>query len=96
MVIRVDIDGTICTQVDDGNYYNAQPIQDNINKINEMYYKGHQIIYWTSRGTITGKDWKEVTKSQLESWCCMYDVLEMKKPYYDLMICDKTKRIEEI
>ena len=39
----------------------------------------------------------ELTKSQLTEWGCKYHELSVgKKPDYDLLICDKTKRIEEI
>ena len=38
-----------------------------------------------------------LTKSQLDSWGCKYHELSVgEKPPYDLLICDRTKRIEEI
>jgi len=38
-----------------------------------------------------------LTKEQLEKWECKYHELSVgEKPNYDLLICDKTKRIEEI
>ena len=41
-------------------------------------------------------DWLEITKSQLKKWGCKYHKLDVgNKPDYDLLICDKTKRIEE-
>ena len=37
------------------------------------------------------------TKQQLDEWGCKYHELSVGvKPPYDLLICDKTKRIEEI
>ena len=37
------------------------------------------------------------TKKQLDIWKCKYHDLSVgEKPTYDLLICDKTKRIEEI
>ena len=69
----------------------------NIDKINILYNKGNKITYWTARGSITGIDWYEVTKNQLNEWGCKYHFLSVgEKPAYDLLICDKTKRIEEI
>jgi len=94
-VIYVDIDGTICTLVED--YKDAKPIPEYINKINKLYDEGNQIVYYTARGQKTKKDWSELTYKQLMEWGCKYDNLIMNhKPHYDLLICDKSKRIEEI
>jgi len=42
-------------------------------------------------------DWLETTANQLDEWGCQYHELSVgEKPDYDLLICDKTKRIEEI
>ena len=93
----VDIDETICFYDEERDYKLAKPIQKNINKINKLYDEGHQITYWTARGTVTKIDWYEVTKKQLKKWGCKYHkLITGKKPAYDLLICDKTKRIEEI
>jgi len=96
MNIYVDIDETICTSVGDLDYSYAHPLYENIDKINTLYNEGNTITYWTARGSVTGIDWYEVTKKQLESWGCKYHTLDVgNKPPYDLLICDKTKRIEE-
>ena len=96
MVIYVDIDETICKTPTSRIYTDSIPIESNIKKINKFYAKGHIIIYWTARGTLTGLDWSGLTKNQLDNWGCKYHKLKMGKPAYDLLICDKTKRIEEI
>ena len=102
--IYVDIDDTICFY-EDGlnksttkrNYSDAKPNLANIKKINTLYSKGHYITYWTARGSVTGIDWLEITADQLDEWGCQYHELSVgEKPAYDLLICDKTKRIEEI
>ena len=96
MIIYVDIDNTICTD-ENGEYQNAQPINNNIERINMLYEKGHTIVYWTARGTVTGKDWLKLTREQLNIWGAKYHKLNVgEKPHYDLLIDDKTKRIEEI
>ena len=96
MTIYVDIDNTIC-KTNGSDYMNAVPIHDNIIKINKLFQEGHLIIYWTARGGNSGKDWEELTKKQLIEWNCQYHRLDCKtKPSYDLLICDKTKRIEEL
>ena len=97
MNIFVDIDETICRYVDERYYPHAIPIQENINKINKLFGEGHKITYYTARGSVTGIDWYDITKEQLDKWGCKYHELSVgEKPDYDLMICDKTKRIEEI
>ena len=96
MVIYVDIDGTICTQTSAAEYEKAEPIKENIDKINKLYDEGNTIIYWTSRGTLTLIDWMDLLEEQLESWGCRYHDIRVGKPYYDLWIDDKAKRIEEI
>ena len=97
MKIFVDIDETICRYVDSRHYPHAIPIQNNIDKINKLYEEGNHITYWTARGATTGIDWTETTENQLKQWGCKYNHLLMNnKPHYDLLICDKTKRIEEI
>ena len=86
--IYVDIDLTICFYEDwKGDYSEAEPNHENISKIN----------HWTARGSTSGNDYYDLTKKQLDSWGCKYHKLSTgEKPYYDLLICDKTKRIEEI
>ena len=95
--IYVDIDETICYYDGERNYPNALPITENIAKINKLYDAGNNITYWTARGSMTGLDWMDVTSCQLETWGCKYHKLSVgEKPAYDLLICDKTKRIEEL
>ena len=99
MRIFVDIDETICFYdgVDRLGYKNAIPNYDNISKINKLYDKGDEITYWTARGFYSRIDYYEITKNQIEKWGCKYHYLSVgEKPNYDLLICDKTKRIEEI
>jgi len=97
MKIYVDIDDTICSHGDPRSYPEAKPIVENIEKINNLYEKGHTIIYWTARGGHTGIDWSDLTQKQLNQWGAKHHQLIMnEKPSYDLLICDKTKRIEEI
>ena len=97
MIIYVDIDETICHYDGDRNYELALPIQKNIEKINLLFDQGNQITYYTARGSTTKIDWYETTKAQLDKWGCKYHNLSVgEKPHYDLLICDKTKRIEEI
>jgi|TARA_Y100000310_G_scaffold69765_1_gene65321 hypothetical protein len=97
--IWVDIDETICFYdgVERLGYKNAIPNYNNIAKINKLYDEGNIITYWTGRGTVSKIDYYELTETQLFKWGVKYHELNVgEKPDYDLLICDKTKRIEEI
>jgi len=83
-----DIDGTICTNTD-GGYEQAVPFEDVIQKINQLYDMGHEITFFTGRGSTTGIDWSELTRKQLKGWKVKYHKLVMGKPYADLYIDDK-------
>ena len=99
MNIYVDIDETICfyNRVDRLGYKEAIPSIENISKINKLYDDGHIITYYSGRGTVSKIDYYDLTKQQLEEWGCKYHELSVgEKPDYDLLICDKTKRIEEL
>ena len=97
LTIYVDIDNTICLTPEDSRYIESTPIKENINKINKLYDEGHTIVYWTARGMRSKVDYTKLTTHQLQMWGCKYHELKMNhKPAYDLLICDKTKRIEEL
>jgi len=83
-----DIDGTICTNTD-GDYEQAVPFKEVIEKVNRLYDKGHKIIFYTGRGSTTGIDWYDLTKKQLKDWQVKYHELIMGKPYADIYIDDK-------
>ncbi len=89
----VDIDGTICTVslTDDGDvdYTKSSPMMDRIKKINDLYDQGHEITYWTARGSASGIDRSEMTKKQLSEWGVKYHDLKFYKPVYDIWIDDK-------
>ena len=95
MLIFVDIDDTICWNINiaEGSvlpdYSEARPYPERIEKINGLFENGHEIVYWTARGTMTGKNWFKLTESQLKRWGCKYTELRMGKPAYDLFIDDK-------
>lgn len=88
MIYFFDIDGVVCTWEKDGEYQNALPYPDRIAYINKLARK-HDIIFFTSRGTLTGKDWREVTEKQFKEWKLKYDDIIFQKPYYDVYIDDK-------
>ncbi len=90
MVYVFDIDGTICTLVENAQYQNAKPIKERIEKVNELFKNGHIIKLFTARGSETGIDWTKNTKLQLKEWSVKYHELIMnRKPHGDLFIDDK-------
>lgn len=100
MNIYVDIDETICYYENEREYHLAKPIVSHISKINKLFDEGNQITYYTARGSVHKDrldEYLHLTEFQLEEWGCKYHKLSVgEKPAYDLMICDKTKRIEEV
>lgn len=86
----VDIDNTICPQSEDSDYTNTLPWQERIAQINKLYDEGHEIHYWTSRGSRTGRDWSHFTVEQLTEWGCKFNSVRVGKPHYDVWIDDKS------
>lgn len=95
MIIYIDIDETICNTPSDRDYKKSTPIIENIEKANELYTNGNIIVYWTSRGYLTGIDWKELTIEQFKKWGVKYHELKFDKPIYDLFIDDKNINVKE-
>lgn len=89
MVYYIDIDDTICTLAIPMDYATAVVIPEAVEKINALYEAGHEINFWTARGTVTGKDWRILTESQLMAWGIKYHNLFFGKPSYDYFIDDK-------
>lgn len=101
-IVYVDIDETICFYDGDRVYEQAIPNFENINKINKLHDEGCEITYYTSRGSSQPSNderthfYYELTARQLKRWGAKYDHLKLQKPFYDMIIDDKAKRIEEL
>ncbi len=94
MKIFVDIDGTILTRRLDLDYSLSEPLQHRIQKLNNLYDKGYEVVYWTARGTKTGIDYSELTIRQLKEFGVKYtDVIFGKYEYY-VFIDDKNLNAE--
>ncbi len=97
-IIYVDIDGTISHNPElpdfgdrHADYKKAAPLTDRINHINRLYDEGHEIHYWTARGSVSGTDYTELTAQQLKDWGAKYHELHVgNKPHFDMYICDKS------
>lgn len=83
-----DIDDTICHTID-GDYNKCIPKEDVVREINFLYDNGNEIILYTSRGTLSGTDWRDLTLKQLDSWGVKYSKLLFGKLNYDVWIDDK-------
>lgn len=109
-IIAVDLDETLCTgskpysHLGIGKYRYCTPIQENIDRINELYNQGHKIIIYTSRGMGTlGGDLGviynklyEPTKADLQKWGVKYHELIFGKIYFDVLIDDKVCNVTDI
>jgi len=95
--VFVDIDETICFYPQKRIYELAVPSKENIEKINSLYDEGAHITYYTARGTTSKINYYDLTKSQLDMWGCKYhQLITGEKPAWDLIIDDKSIRIEEL
>jgi mannose-6-phosphate isomerase-like protein (cupin superfamily) len=100
MKYYIDIDGTICTGAQNNSndpldkYKDVTPIYERIYHVNKLYDEGHTITYWTARGSESGLDFHELTRSQLSSWGCKYHTLLLGKPPYDIYIDDKSHNVD--
>jgi len=94
MNIYVDIDNTI-TETSGMDYEKAKPLMDRINVINKLFDEGNIITYWTGRGTVSGINWFNFTKSQLNKWGAKHNKLLFGKPPYDMFIDDKSFNSEK-
>jgi len=93
--IFVDVDGVLCNNTL-GKYTKAEPIFENIAKINKLYDEGHIIIIWTARGGTTGINWFAVTLQQLKDWGVKYHELRMGKPPFARLIDDRAVHINDV
>jgi len=100
MLVFVDIDKTICNfpsnKIDYHTnsapiYKDAQPIPENIAKVNKMYDQGHTIVFWTARGCFNhSSDIFDLTMNQLKQWNVKFHELRLGKPFFDILIDDRT------
>tara|TARA_R110000744_G_scaffold69541_9_gene141151 strand:+ start:1481 stop:1792 length:312 start_codon:yes stop_codon:yes gene_type:complete len=99
MTYVFDIDGTICT-LTDGNYELAEPLQNRIQKINDLHELGNKIVFHTARGMSNPSHSSlgrlfTLTEAQLNAWGVKYDSLILGKPSGDIYIDDKGIKDED-
>jgi len=95
MIYCFDIDNTLCYT--EGNDYVASiPHNEIIASINQLYELGHTIKLFTARGSVSKKDWTQLTAQQMAEWGVKHHELIMnQKPHYDLLVDDKAISVIE-
>ncbi len=96
-IVCFDLDNVIC-KTKNKNYRNAQPIKNNIKKINELFAKGYMIKIFTARYMgrnrenifAARKQGYKMTYNQLKKWKVCFHKLLFGKPSFDLFIDDKS------
>lgn len=91
-----DIDGVVAKVQKDLNYACSEPNDRMIKIVNKLYDFGNTIVLFTARGYVTGKDWSQVTKEQMERWGVKYHELKFGKPNADYYIDDKMLSLERL
>jgi CMP-N,N'-diacetyllegionaminic acid synthase len=91
----VDVDGVIAEAVPDLDYRQARPIEANVKRINALHDAGCEIVVYTARGSATGKDWSDVTRTQLDTWGLRFDELRFGKPPADFYIDDRALTLHQ-
>jgi capsule biosynthesis phosphatase len=101
--IVFDLDGTLCTKVETGDYKDAQPYKDRIKVVNTLFEEGNTITIHTARGMGRHKnnaikaieEFYELTVKQLQDWGVKYNEIYLGKPSGDLYIDDKAMRDDQ-
>lgn len=94
-IFVVDIDGVLATIVPDNHYPKAEPIRENVARVNALHAAGHRIVLFTARGSATGLDWERVTRDQLAAWGVRFDELRFGKPAADYYIDDRMITLDQ-
>lgn len=85
----VDVDGVVASLTPGNDYTLAEPLEQAIAAVNELFDQGHRIVMFTARGSATGMDWRKVTEDQFARWGLRYHELHFGKPAADFYIDDR-------
>ena len=111
MIIYVDLDHTLCFPDESygqhrDKYRFAIPNSEIIQRVNDWHRIGHNIVIYTARRMKTQngdvelveEEVGQLTRNWLAEHGVSYDELMFGKPYYDMLIDDKTclPEIDEI
>ncbi len=91
-----DIDGVVAKIQKDLDYALSEPNERMVKIINKLYEYGNKIVLFTARGYVTGKDWSQVTKEQMQRWGVKYHELKFGKPNADYYVDDRMISLERL
>ena len=91
-IISIDLDGVLCKACPPEKYQQAEPIRENINKINILHELGHRIIVYTARGWFQ----YDMTKNWLDKSGVKYSQLVMGKLYCHAFIDDLSTDLDSL
>lgn len=95
MTYCFDLDGTLC-QTPGREYALARALPDRIAKVNALFDAGHTILIDSARGSATGRDWEELTLSQLGIWGVKYTELRTGVKFFaDVYVDDRAVGISQ-
>lgn len=92
----VDIDGVLASITPGNNYELAQPLRENIARVNRLHAAGNRILLFTARGSMTGIDWRATTERQMREWGVQHHELRLGKPAADFYIDDRMLSLAEL
>jgi len=95
-IVCFDLDKTITTKVDGwstNDYLKAEPNHRTIRLMRRCKENGHKVIIYTSRHS---HEDRVVTANWLAMYGVPYDAINFDKPFYDFVVDDKMKDIEEL
>jgi CMP-N,N'-diacetyllegionaminic acid synthase len=84
-----DLDGVIARLAPDNDYARAEPHAPAIALVNRLFDLGNRIVVYTARGSLTGRDWTELTRDQLRLWGVRHHELQLGKPAGDYYVDDR-------
>jgi CMP-N-acetylneuraminic acid synthetase len=84
-----DLDGVLASLVPDGEYGQAEPLAAGVALARRLHEAGNRIVVFTARGSATGRDWTELTRTQLHRWGVPFHALHFGKPAADYYVDDR-------
>lgn len=91
MIYCFDLDETLC-RTTGLEYDKAEPLTSRIQRVNELYDAGNTILVFTARGSQTGLDHSDLTRTQLDKWGLRFHELILGKPAADIYVDDRAIR----
>ena len=88
MIYCFDLDETLC-RTSGLEYDKAEPLTSRIQRVNELYDAGNTILVFTARGSQTGLDHFDLTRTQLKRWGLRFHELILGKPAADIYVDDR-------